>query len=94
MNPKAESAVIRRMSISAVKKFIASRISAALVLPLLAAAHAQGQVTAIWNGGTGNWSVASNWSTGIVPNNGINTYHVVIDGNNPVVSAVTTTSTR
>jgi hypothetical protein len=34
-----------------------------------------------WKGGTGNWSVASDWTPGGVPNNGGgNTYNVTIDG--------------
>jgi hypothetical protein len=33
-----------------------------------------------WNGGTGNWSVATNWEPAVVPNNGGgNTYYVKID---------------
>src|SRR5580700_6995600 len=41
----------------------------------------------IWNGGTGNWSNAANWSTGIVPNGP--TADVRIDGGNPIHSVVT-----
>src|SRR5580700_8390803 len=41
----------------------------------------------IWNGGTGNWSNAANWSTGFVPNGP--TVDVRIDNGNPVVSVVT-----
>ena len=39
------------------------------------------QVTATWIGGSsGNWSVPTNWSTGVVPNNsGGTTYNVIID---------------
>ena len=41
-----------------------------------------------WNGGTGNWSNAANWSAG-VPNNGVNTFEVFIAGANNAASAVT-----
>jgi hypothetical protein len=44
-----------------------------------------------WLGGTGNWSVAGNWSGG-VPNNGVpvnTTYDVFIDKGNAKASAVT-----
>jgi YVTN family beta-propeller protein len=42
---------------------------------------------AIWVGGaSGNWSVATNWSTGIVPNNFVN---VCINNNHSPVSSVT-----
>jgi len=43
-----------------------------------------------WNGGAGNWSDHTKWSSGVVPNNGAgNTFDVSIDGGNPVDSAVT-----
>jgi fibronectin-binding autotransporter adhesin len=32
-----------------------------------------------WNGGIGNWSVATNWSAGVPNNGGSNTYNVTID---------------
>jgi hypothetical protein len=41
-----------------------------------------GQVSAVWMGGTGNWNVPTNWSGGVVPNNGTptgTTYAVFID---------------
>lgn len=47
--------------------------------------------TNTWNGGTGSWSNASNWSLNVVPdnNNGSGTNYVVrIDGGNAITSAV------
>jgi hypothetical protein len=41
----------------------------------------------VWLGGTGNWSNAADWSTGIVPNSP--TVDVRIDNGNPVASFVT-----
>ncbi|HVN84639.1 MAG TPA: hypothetical protein VMW17_07330 [Candidatus Binatia bacterium] len=53
--------------------------------PAIAAA-----VSATWNGGDGNWSAASAWSGGVVPNNsGGNSFGVFIDGKNPAASTVT-----
>ena len=52
-----------------------------LVLPL-AAASAQ-----TWNGGTGNWSNANNWTPAVVPNDPLAV--VYIDNANPVNSVVT-----
>jgi len=45
--------------------------------------HAQTVVS--WNGGNGNWSTATDWSGGVVPNNGVgHTYHPIIDNNGDV----------
>jgi uncharacterized repeat protein (TIGR01451 family) len=44
-------------------------------------------IGATGNGGPGNWSVAANWSTGVVPNS--SSVNVCIDNGNPVASAVT-----
>ena len=55
-------------------------------------------ITAQWVGGNGNWSDASHWDIGVVPNNGGgNTYNVIIDiaGADPLVtlnSSVTVSS--
>src|SRR5262245_58998604 len=57
---------------------------------------APAQLTATWQGltppglgGPGNWSVASNWDIGVVPNNGGgNTYNVLIDGGKLLSSSV------
>lgn len=46
------------------------------------------QVNAIWDGGTGNWNTAVNWTPDIVPNNGANTYNVLIDNGNVTTSEV------
>src|SRR5829696_6114561 len=44
-------------------------------------AVARPQLAADWNGGTGNWTDSTKWSTGAVPNNTpSNTYSVTIDG--------------
>jgi hypothetical protein len=49
-------------------------------LPNLPGQHPS-TVNSGWKGGTGNWSVASDWTPGGVPNNGGgNTYNVTIDG--------------
>ncbi len=34
---------------------------------------------AIWTGGSGDWSVDTNWNPNTVPNNGVNTFNVLID---------------
>ncbi len=34
---------------------------------------------ATWLGGTGNWSDPTKWNIGEVPNNGVDTYDVVIN---------------
>jgi hypothetical protein len=47
-------------------------------LGLLGTASAA-QLNATWLGGTNNWNTAGNWSGGIVPNNGADTYNVFID---------------
>jgi hypothetical protein len=41
----------------------------------------------VWNGGTGNWSTAADWSTSAVPNS--STVEVQIDNGNPTASVVT-----
>ena len=47
-------------------------------------------INATWNGGAGSWSSASQWSGGVVPNNGGgNAFSVFIDGGNPIGSTVT-----
>jgi hypothetical protein len=58
--------------------FIAIVFLTGLVLPTT---HAQ-QVSNSWNGGTGNWSVSTDWTPTAVPNNGGGTtYSVTV--NNP-----------
>ncbi len=42
-----------------------------------------------WNGGVGSWNDAASWNGDLVPNNGGDTYNVLIDGGNPVASTVT-----
>ncbi len=44
-------------------------------------------VNGIWLGGTGNWSTASGWSNGVIPN--YTTLEVKIDNGNAVASVVT-----
>jgi hypothetical protein len=63
----------------------------ALASVFAATTAAAANVTDVWNGGTGLWNVATNWSGGI-PNNGTptgTTYDVLIDNGNPVASSVT-----
>ena len=52
---------------------------------LLCPSSALGQTTDNWKGGSGNWSVSSNWSAG-VPNGNFN---VFIDNGNALASPVT-----
>ena len=66
-----------------------SRFALASVFAATTASAAN--VTDVWNGGSGLWNVAANWSGG-VPNNGTptgTTYDVLIDNGNPVASSVT-----
>ncbi len=50
-------------------------------------------LNAVWNGGTGNWNDASNWSTANFPNNGVDTYNVFIDSGNAAASVATLNTT-
>ncbi len=43
-------------------------------------------VNSIWNGGTGNWSLATDWTPNGAPNNGANTYNVTIGTGNDLVN--------
>jgi hypothetical protein len=48
------------------------------------------ELEATWNGGTGDWGNAANWSGSIVPNNSSgDSFSVFIDNNNAVTSIVT-----
>ena len=54
--------------------------AAALIAACLCPTLAFGQTNSKWNGGTGNWSNATDWTPNGVPNNGGgNTYNVTID---------------
>src|SRR5437762_13326938 len=55
----------------------------------MAGAALGAQTNATWNGGTGVWNLATNWSGGVVPNNGADTFTVFIDGGKAVNSVVT-----
>src|SRR5438046_4612565 len=55
----------------------------------MAGAALGAQTNATWNGGTGVWNLATNWSGGVVPNNGADTFNVFIDGGKVVNSVVT-----
>lgn len=46
------------------------------------------QLDAVWNGGTGDWNIAGNWNTALFPNNGADTYNVLIDDGNATASEV------
>src|SRR5215831_2464102 len=46
-------------------------------------------ITSTWTGGTGNWTDAGSWSNGVPQNDATNTYTALVDGGNPVKSAVT-----
>lgn len=55
-------------------------LTAAVIVACLCPNLAFGQTNSIWNGGTGNWSTATDWTPNQVPNNGGgNTYNVTID---------------
>lgn len=47
-----------------------------------ASPHRSASCTLLINGAAGNWNVAGNWSGGVVPNNGVNTFNVKIDNGN------------
>ncbi len=56
------------------------RAQAADCIELLESRIAPALITAVWLGGDGNWSDASKWNIGVVPNNGGgNEYNVVLD---------------
>ncbi len=58
-----------------------------VLLFALFALQLKAQTTSSWNGGTGNWSVTSDWSPAGVPNNiGTTTFNVNIVAPNSVVS--------
>lgn len=46
------------------------------------------QQTATWLGGNGSWLVPTKWSGGVVPNNGADTFDVVIEGDQSASSNV------
>ena len=53
------------------------------IAALLGPPIALGQTNSTWNGGTGNWSNATDWTPNQVPNNGGgNMYNVMIDSGN------------
>jgi hypothetical protein len=53
---------------------------------LAAAGARRAAAQTVWNGGTGNWNAAGNWSTGVVPNTG--TTNVSIDGGKGTIASV------
>ena len=50
-----------------------------LAIPLFFSSQAIAQDDATWVGGTGNWSTSTNWNPAVVPNNGGNSFNVLID---------------
>lgn len=55
-----------------------------LCLPYLCAIPVYAQTNVTWDGGNGNWNTPSEWSGGVVPNNGGGkTYNVTISNNKP-----------
>jgi len=74
-----------------VDRLVASATRIALALFVLWAARPgvakAASLDATWNGGAANWSTASQWSGGVVPNNGGgNTFNVFIDGAQPITA--------
>lgn len=66
------------MSLHVPSLYRAHALACALFLALIRAAVGQ-DITAIWNGGEGNWSDASRWSTNpSFPSNGMDVYSVTI----------------
>jgi hypothetical protein len=59
-----------------------------IVLAAVTTSAYAAQVPANWLGGNGKWDNASKWSTGVVPNNGADTYAVNIDNGNAAASVV------
>lgn len=54
-----------------------------------------GTINAVWNGGTGNWSVPTDWTPNGVPNNGGgNVCNVTIDSNTVTLDVVVAPSRR
>jgi hypothetical protein len=82
-----------------------SKVRRAWLFPILLTGFATGAMLgdtiSTWNGGTGNWGTASNWTPPVVPNNsGANSYDVTIAsggtdavnlelGLNPTVTSLT-----
>jgi hypothetical protein len=62
------------------KSHLAIRVFAImLVLMSVGGIRSQAQTAVSWTGGTGNWNLGSNWSGGVVPNNGDGkTYNVTV----------------
>ena len=64
-----------------------TRMCAVLFVLIAGGVRSRAQTAVSWNGGSGNWNTASDWSGGVVPNNGGgNTYNVTISNNNPNVT--------
>ena len=62
---------------------------AVLIAACLCPTLAFGQTNSSWNGGTGNWSNATDWTPSQVPNNGGgNTYNVTIDSSDSTTAYV------
>ncbi len=68
-------------------KWMSALLALAFLLSIGASAG-RAQTTDSWNGGTGNWSVGSNWSVGVSPNNGGGNYYdvVIYSGGNDTVT--------
>ena len=69
---------------------VAARVvfSVLVVWVVLPGGAGAANMDATWNGGTSNWNNAGNWSGGIVPNNGADSFSVFIDGGKPGASMV------
>ncbi len=77
-----------KMIVSLRQRFLVGLLFMAGALLLLTGRSSALQVNATWDGGTGNWSLNTNWTPDTVPNNGTNTYNVLIDGGNLINSVV------
>ena len=71
------------------KLTVAKRVSTiVLALIVVSSLRSQAQTAVSWNGGSGNWNTAGDWSGGVVPNNGGGkTYNVTIsNGTSEIVT--------
>ncbi|MCG8407599.1 MAG: hypothetical protein MI923_20575 [Phycisphaerales bacterium] len=66
-----------------------SALLAALLIAITTSNAGSAQLDIVWNGGSGDWDTVGNWDLVLVPNNGADTYNVLIDDGNVTASDVT-----